>query len=137
MIDERTKRWLIKAMEDYRTIENEFKLSEKEIVTSSVCFHAQQFVEKILKAYLTLKGVDFGKTHDLEFLIKLCSDIDKEFENYDIGNLTHYAVEVRYPDDFYIPSLKEAKEAYEIAKKIKIFIFNKLNIKEEDLKHES
>jgi hypothetical protein len=40
MIDEKVKRWVIKAMEDYKTIENEFKLSEKEIVPSAVCFHA-------------------------------------------------------------------------------------------------
>jgi len=28
--------------------------------------------------------------------------------------LTDYAVELRYPDDFYIPNLDEAKDAYEV-----------------------
>ena len=49
MIDEKVRKWVIKALEDYRTVENEFKLPEDEIVTSSVCFHSQQFVEKNAK----------------------------------------------------------------------------------------
>jgi len=121
-------------MEDYRTVENEFKLTEEEIVTSSVCFHSQQFVEKILKAYLVSKDVDFGKTHDIEYLLKLCSDVDKDFKNLKTGNLTDYAVEVRYPDDFYIPSLEEAKEAFNIARDVKKFVFDKLGLKEKDIK---
>ncbi len=134
MIDDKVRKWVIKAMEDYRTVENEFKLKEDEIVTSSVCFHSQQFVEKILKAYLTMKGVDFGKTHNLEFLLKLCSETDPEFKQLEIGDLSTYAVEVRYPDDFYIPTIEEAKESFEIAKKIKNFVFRKLGISEEDIK---
>jgi len=101
MIDERVKRWIIKAMEDYKTIENEFKLLEEEIVPSAVCSHAQQFVEKkFLKAYLTLKGKDFGKTHNLEFLLRLCFEEDKDFNKLNVGDLTFYAVDVRYPDEF-------------------------------------
>ena len=30
-MDEKVKKWVIKAMEDYKTVENEFKLSEEEI----------------------------------------------------------------------------------------------------------
>ncbi|MEO0139190.1 MAG: HEPN domain-containing protein [candidate division WOR-3 bacterium] len=134
MIDERVKKWLLKALEDYKTIENEFRLPEEDIVTSSVCFHAQQFVEKALKAYLTFKNKDFGRTHNLEFLLKLCSEEDKEFEELDVGDLTFYAVEIRYPDEFYTPTLDEAKKAFDIAKKVKDFIFKKLSVKEEDLK---
>ena len=134
MIDEKVRKWVIKALEDYRTVENEFKLPEDEIVTSSVCFHSQQFVEKILKVYLVLKGVDFGKTHNLEFLLKLCSTKDKDFEMLDVGNLSDYAIEVRYPEEFYTPSLKEAKESFEIAKRVKKFIFAKMSLKEDELK---
>ena len=88
----------------------------------------------MLKAFLTSKGVDFGRTHNLEFLIKLCSDIDTEFKELDVGNLTDYAVEVRYADEFYIPTLEEAKRAFEIAKKAKEFIFRKMKIKEDELR---
>jgi len=46
-------------------------LAEEEIVTDAVCFHCQQAVEKLLKAYLISKNVEFGRIHDLETLLKL------------------------------------------------------------------
>ncbi|MEJ5284908.1 MAG: HEPN domain-containing protein [Brevinematia bacterium] len=131
MIDEYVKKWLKKAMEDYKTALHEFNLPPREeVVTSSVCFHCQQAVEKLLKAYLTAKKIDFGKIHALEFLVKLCAEEDEDFNNIDVGDLSSYAVDVRYPDDFYIPSIKEAEKALSIVKEIKTFIFKKLNIDE-------
>ena len=48
------------------------KLSpDPEIDEGAVGFHSQQAVEKALKVALTLEGVDFPKTHDLEFLVGL------------------------------------------------------------------
>jgi len=134
MIDEKVKKWVIKALEDFKSIEHEFTFSDDEIITSTVCFHCQQFVEKMLKAYLTMKQIDFGKTHDLEMLLKLCIKEDKDFQNLNIPDLTFYAVEVRYPEEFYTPTLEEAKECFETASKVKNFVFMKLEIKEEDLK---
>jgi HEPN domain-containing protein len=93
----------------------------------------QRVKKWIIKAYLTLKGRDFGKTHNLEFLLRLCSEEDKDFDKLNVGDLTFYAVDVRYPDEFYTPSLEEAKEAFEIAKQVKDFIFKKLNITERDI----
>ncbi|OGL39502.1 MAG: DNA-binding protein, partial [Candidatus Schekmanbacteria bacterium GWA2_38_11] len=101
---EEVKRWLIKAIEDFNIAKHELTFPKKEISTGPVCFHAQQLVEKLFKAYLVLNKIDFGKTHDLEHLLKLCSELDSEFKDLDVGNLTNYAVEVRYPDEFYIPS---------------------------------
>jgi hypothetical protein len=40
--------------------------------------------------------------------------------------LTEYAVEFRYPDDFYIPDIEEAKEAYSLALKVKDFILERV-----------
>ncbi len=65
MIDEKVKKWVIKAIEDFTAAEKLLSFSDKEIVTSAVCFHCQQFVEKILKAYLASTGIDFGRTHNL------------------------------------------------------------------------
>jgi len=48
-MNDKVKKWIVKAMEDYKTVENEFKLSEEEIVTSSVCFHWQNELLKLLK----------------------------------------------------------------------------------------
>ena len=39
-----------------------------------------------------------------------------------------YAVEIRYPDDFYIPDIEETKRAFTAALDIKNFILKKLNL---------
>ena len=120
--------WIKKAEEDLKLIENEFNYTPTEdIVRSAICFHAQQLAEKMLKAYLSYKKVNFKKTHDLELLLELCIREDKEFERLDTGNLTDYAIEVRYPDDIYIPSFEEAKEAYKMALKIRNFVLTKIS----------
>jgi HEPN domain-containing protein len=54
-MNEGVKKWLLKAFEDLKVIEHEISFPENEIPTSAVCFHCQQFVEKVLKAYLSLK----------------------------------------------------------------------------------
>jgi HEPN domain-containing protein len=127
------KKWLLKADNDLKVAENEMRLSPEETVTDAVCFHSQQAVEKFLKAYLITKNVEFGKTHNLEFLLELCVKEDKEFAEIEVGNLTFYSVEVRYPDEFYIPSLNESKECIEIARKVKRFVLEKLQTGEDEL----
>jgi HEPN domain-containing protein len=123
---ETIKKWILKA-------ENDLKIAKDEMLTENpatdaICFHAQQCVEKYLKAYLISKDKETSKTHDILFLIKQCLLIDIEF-NYllelNADSLTSYAVEIRYPDDFYFPSLEEAKEAIEICEKVKQFVINK------------
>ena len=44
-------------------------LSLPEGSTNTACFHAQQAVEKSLKALLTSWGIAFPKTHDLTRLL--------------------------------------------------------------------
>lgn len=131
---EYVKKWLLKADNDLKVAENEMRLSPEETVTDAVCFHSQQAVEKFLKAYLITKNVEFEKTHNLEFLQELCIKRDEEFREIDVGNLSFYSVEVRYPDEFYIPSLDEAKECIRIARGVKEFVLRKLGIGVEDLK---
>jgi HEPN domain-containing protein len=65
-----------------------------------VGFHTQQAVEKAVKVALTLKGIDFPKTHDLEYLIGLAGShsiaLKPEFES--ASWLTPWAAEFRYDD---------------------------------------
>lgn len=72
MINEKIKRWILKALNDIKIIEHEFKFNETEIVTDGVCFHSQQAVEKLLKAFLVSKNIDFGKTHNINLLLEQC-----------------------------------------------------------------
>lgn len=106
----------------------EHELSFSCVVTESVCFHCQQAVEKYLKAYLVFLSITFSKTHEIGELITKCESKDKEISVFkeEADKLTDYAIEIRYPDDWYEPTLNEAKEAFTIARKIKEFIQNKI-----------
>lgn len=71
-----------------------------EIDEGVVGFHAQQAVEKALKVSLTLRGVDFPKTHDIDFLVGLARrhEIVVPSEIAAAGWLTPWAAEFRYDD---------------------------------------
>jgi len=126
MMDDYVEKWLAKAHNDIRVAENELSFETAEIVTEAVCFHAQQAAEKYLKAFLISKNIEFGKTHNLEFLVELCIKEDVDFKSLDVGNLSFYAVEVRYPDNFYIPSIEEAESCIDVAKNIMTVVLKKL-----------
>lgn len=76
------------------------------------CFHAQQAVEKSIKAILFFHGIEFRRIHDLEELAALLSrnGVDTPVSIAQIGRLNPFAVSVRY-DDEDIPtiSLKEVQ----------------------------
>ncbi len=64
MKDEYLQRWIVKAGNDLKVAEHEINMGDDECVTEAVCFHCQQVVEKILKAYLIFHKNEFGKTHN-------------------------------------------------------------------------
>ncbi len=68
---------------------------------SIACFHAQQAVEKALKAVMFLHGVEFRRTHDLEELSGTLADagVSIPLEEDELRRLTPYAVEFRYDDE--------------------------------------
>lgn len=118
--------WINKAEKDLLTAEHE--LSFPDAVTESVCFHCQQAAEKYLKAYLVFLGASFAKTHEIGELITKCEERDREISalKEEADKLTDYAIEVRYPEEWFEPTLEEAKDAFEMAKKIKEFISNRI-----------
>ena len=61
--------WMAKADNDLRSAE--YLLKMEDCPTDTVCFHAQQCVEKCLKALLVSQGTEFQKTHDLAKLMIL------------------------------------------------------------------
>jgi len=122
------KNWLVKANEDIAVI---YQLSSDypENYTSAISFHSQQAVEKFLKAYLIFKDIEFNRIHDVDFLLTECMTIEKfGFEDLNLKNLNDYAIMVRYPDDFMIPSLKEALENKEIALQVKKIVEEKIKL---------
>ncbi len=60
-------------------------------------FHLQQTVEKSLKAWLALKGLDYPKTHDLSLLFGLLEDASEDIEPFwRLVGLNPFAVQFRY-----------------------------------------
>jgi HEPN domain-containing protein len=60
-------------------------------------FHAQQAVEKALKAWLALLGVEYPKTHDITLLLSMLSAHGQSIESYyDLIEFNPYAVQFRY-----------------------------------------
>ena len=121
------KTWLFRANEDIAVIEKLFE-SEPELYASTICFHAQQAVEKFLKAFLVFHNIDFPKTHDLDFLLLECKKIDAKNFDIDLGSLTDFGVSIRYPDDFYLPDKDETAQYRGIALKVKLVIENIIKI---------
>lgn len=67
----------------------------------AVCFHAQQAVEKLLKARLVTLQRDVPRTHDLPHLLGLLTDHEPLWESWrpTMNELASYAVEFRYPGE--------------------------------------
>lgn len=68
---------------------------------SVACFHAQQAIEKALKAVMFLRGLEFRRTHDLEELSGTLADAGENvpLTEKELRRLTPYAVEFRYDDE--------------------------------------
>jgi HEPN domain-containing protein len=87
-----------KADEDATAV-REFAANPK-IADGIIGFHAQQAIEKWLKAVVASRGVDFEYTHDLRRLIALAG-IDEDEAPFDVREavgFTEYAVPLRYED---------------------------------------
>ncbi len=109
-------KWLFRADEDIAVIDRLIQ-SDPEAYASTICFHAQQAVEKYLKALLAWKGVDFPRTHDVDFLLGECRKVSSgELDHLDLKSLTDFGVSVRYPDDFYVPDASETSYYAQVAR---------------------
>ena len=90
-------RWLKKAENDAEAAK--MALAHAPPITDVGAFHAQQAIEKTLKAYLVFHGAPFEKIHDLEELIGHCARHNPAFSDLAdrVAPLTAYAVRFRYP----------------------------------------
>ncbi|MBI5701312.1 HEPN domain-containing protein [Candidatus Saganbacteria bacterium] len=88
-----------------------------------------EWVEKYLKALLTMNEIEFPKQHDLEELLSLLLKKDPFLATIrnDLEKLTPYAVRFRYPGDE-VPA-KEVNEAVIITKCLRIILRKKLGLK--------
>ena len=88
-----------------------------------ICYHCQQSAEKYLKGFLIYSGVmEPPKTHNLDDLCELCSEVDELFSDIRkaCNILTAYGVQPRYPNEMQI-SESDMQKAIEYAHQISDF----------------
>lgn len=115
--------WLRKAESDRLAMEASLEAG----ALDAACFHAQQAVEKNLKAYLIFAGKNFPHTHNLAKLVEICVQADPSFGSLLplVEPLTPYAVELRYDDEFW-PTIQTAQEASASAQRVRQLVRQKL-----------
>src|SRR4051812_44239364 len=91
------REWLAKADNDLITAVHTLKLGA-DCPTETVCFHAQQCVEKYIKALLVFRATPFPHSHNIHQLRSLLPPrlrpkLDKKTQD----RLTRYATVRRYP----------------------------------------
>ncbi|WP_420457619.1 HEPN domain-containing protein [Rubrivirga sp.] len=84
-----------------------------------VAFHAQQAAEKAIKAVLISEQIRFPYIHDLARLRDLVPVAWRVWKvEADLGRLSDYAADVRYPDDLPDVSAAEADDAVADASRV-------------------
>lgn len=93
-----------------------------------LCYHAQQAVEKAVKAVYRAHHLEFRYTHDLAELLDDLKkkDIDIPPAVYDSIDLTEFATEARYPGFGEPVTGEECKKAVMTAKTVVQWAENKL-----------
>jgi HEPN domain-containing protein len=111
--------WVKKAENDLIAAGQILKLG-KAAPMETICFHAQQCVEKYLKAVLVHKRIPVPKTHNVQTLMRMLPpssrpDITRDEQN----QLTNYAAVTRHPEAGLDISLAEARKAAAIARRVR------------------
>ena len=116
--------WVRKARSDLLAM----AASRQAGALDACCFHAQQATEKLLKAYLIEKDIEFPFTHNLARLIGLAAETDAAFDGLSHAGqaLTPYAVQLRYDEEFW-PTEETAREACDLAHAAESFIVCRLS----------
>jgi len=112
-MNEVVKEWIAKSEGDFATATRELAVSFGPNY-DAVCFHAQQCIEKLLKAFLINRNVVPPKTHDLAELYRLIvsSGSPLTVAIDDLHFLSRAAVDFRYPGES--ADKEEAEEALAI-----------------------
>jgi HEPN domain-containing protein len=110
-----THEWITKAEEDF-AVATVLARPRKNPLWAPVCFHAQQCVEKYLKARLNEASVQFHKMHDLEQLLNQALAVEPLWAAFRsaLKRLSDAAVVPRYPGGVFTKA--EAQRALKTCK---------------------
>jgi HEPN domain-containing protein len=114
-----TREWVKKAEEDFLAASS-LERRRGRPLWNIVSFHAQQTVEKYLKARMEEAGLAIPKTHDLLHLLNLLAKVEPLWSAYHaaFSLLASYAVQTRYPGSSVIKS--DARHAMKVCRKFRV-----------------
>lgn len=117
--------WLAKAEGDFRTAARELAVLEAPNF-DAVCFHAQQCIEKLLKAALIKAEKVPVKAHDLVILSDALAQIhpDWNWSSAELRFLSRAAVAFRYPGES--AEREDAAEAFAICSRLRESLLKRL-----------
>ena len=123
-----SREWVAKAEGDYHDAQRGIR-ARKHPNPDGVCFHAQQCVEKYLKACLIESGIAFPRTHNLPVLLDLALPVHPMWDTWraDLNLLTEFAVEYRYPGES--AKKEDAKNAWHICRGFRSTVREKLGLR--------
>jgi len=126
--DKYVRAWVDKAEQDRSAME--VLMTPADPLLDVACFHAQQCVEKYLKAFLTAHDRHVEKTHDLLDILSVCREIESAFEQWDelCAELNPFAVHIRYPGIIDSPSSNEAETIIRDTHRLCQFIRDMLDV---------
>ncbi len=114
--------WLKKSNDDIKAAKI---LKDNNGPNEISAFHCQQAIEKALKGYLLLKTKKHFDGHNLTFLCRQATKIDKKFNEWldESYSLNRFYIETRYPTDTPI-GLEDLRleKIYNMAKEMYDFI---------------
>ncbi len=111
--------WAAKADEDLLVAEHLLRM-RRNCPFGIAAFHCQQSAEKHIKAVLTWRSVPFPRSHDLpELLFLVPPDIGLGITAEELSLLNRYSVEVRYPGEWEPVTRAEARDALELARRVR------------------
>lgn len=99
MPDKMHLKWLFYSQTDLNAGKNLLTFGER--YTGVAAYHAQQSMEKCLKAYHLFNNLEILKTHDLNLLLSKCIIFNTEFFRFKnhAKQLNPFSMITRYPDD--------------------------------------
>jgi HEPN domain-containing protein len=120
------REWLVQADNDLTAAAQILKLG-KDAPVEAVCFHAQQRVEKHLKAMLVYRSIPFPKSHDIRIILTLVPPASRPAIEAELQDrLTKYATVARYPASGLAISLTAARRAVALARRVRREVRRKL-----------
>ena len=108
--------WLRRAESNLLIAQRE---PEEGVFFEDLCFEAQQAAEKALKGLLIYLTDDYPRTHSFNVLLaRLEPHLHIPEEIREVVELSDYAVQTRYPGDYYPVSEEEYRRAVELAERV-------------------